>query len=227
MSIRILNRWKCLHAQKARFAGFCLTLLACVALCGMSAFGQAATGAEAGTGTIRGQVADPSGAVIPNATVVVMTTAGKVAGKTTSDAGGEYAIHGLPAGTYSVTATAPGFAAFAVPNIVVAAGQTHVVNPSLKIAVEQQEVQVQAENTTIGTSPDENASAVVIKGSDLNSLSDDPDELQDELSALAGPSAGPNGGDIYIDGFSGGQLPPKSSIREIRVNQNPFSAAHD
>jgi len=227
VSIRILNRWKCLRAQKARFAGICLTLLACVALCGMSAFGQAATATEAATGTIRGQVADPSGAVIPNATVVVMTTSGKVAGKTTSDAGGQYAIHGLPAGTYSVTATAPGFAAFAVPNIVVAAGQTHTVNPSLKIAVEQQEVQVQAENTTIGTSPDENASAVVIKGSDLNSLSDDPDELQDELSALAGPSAGPNGGDIYIDGFSGGQLPPKSSIREIRVNQNPFSAAYD
>ena len=30
-------------------------------------------------------------------------------------------------------------------------------------------------------------------------------------------------GEIYIDGFTGGQLPPKSSIREIRINQNPFS----
>ena len=48
-----------------------------------------------------------------------------------------------------------------------------------------------------------------------------------ELSALAGPSAGPNGGQIYVDGFTGGQLPPKSSIREIRVNQNPFSAQYD
>ena len=42
-----------------------------------------------------------------------------------------------------------------------------------------------------------------------------------------GPSAGPNGGQIYIDGFTGGQLPPKSSIREIRINQNPFSAEYD
>ena len=41
------------------------------------------------------------------------------------------------------------------------------------------------------------------------------------------PSAGPNGGEIYIDGFSGGQIPPKSSIREIIVNQNPFSAEFD
>ena len=45
--------------------------------------------------------------------------------------------------------------------------------------------------------------------------------------ALAGPAAGPNGGEIYIDGFEGGQLPPKSSILEVRVNQNPFSAEYD
>jgi hypothetical protein len=51
--------------------------------------------------------------------------------------------------------------------------------------------------------------------------------LQDELQALAGPAAGPNGGQIYIDGFEGGQIPPKSAILEIRVNQNPFSAEYD
>ena len=48
-----------------------------------------------------------------------------------------------------------------------------------------------------------------------------------DSQALAGPAAGPNGGQIYIDGFTGGQIPPKSSIREIRVNQNPFSAEFD
>ena len=67
----------------------------------------------------------------------------------------------------------------------------------------------------------------MISGKDLEALSDDPDELSSELSALAGPSAGPNGGQIYVDGFTGGQLPPKSSIREIRINQNPFSAQYD
>ena len=68
---------------------------------------------------------------------------------------------------------------------------------------------------------------MVVKGSDLDALSDDPTELQNELQALAGPAAGPNGGQIYIDGFEGGQIPPKSSILEIRVNQNPFSAEFD
>src|SRR5688572_18489953 len=41
------------------------------------------------------------------------------------------------------------------------------------------------------------------------------------------PSVGPNGGQIFIDGFTGGSLPSKDSIREIRINQNPFAAEND
>ncbi|HTX77800.1 MAG TPA: carboxypeptidase regulatory-like domain-containing protein, partial [Terracidiphilus sp.] len=190
-------------------------------------FAPAQGGGKSATGGIHGQVADPTGAVIPGATVVATTTAGKVAGKAISDGTGAYAIHGLEPGTYGVTATASGFARFEAPGIVVAAGQMRTVNAALQIAVQQQQVQVEAESNTVSTSPESNANAVVIKGSDLNALSDDPDELQNELEALAGPAAGPNGGQIYIDGFTGGQLPPKSSIREIRVNQNPFSAEYD
>ena len=69
--------------------------------------------------------------------------------------------------------------------------------------------------------------AIVLKGDDLEALPDDPDELAEALQALAGPSAGPSGGQIFIDGFSSGRLPPKESIREIRLNTNPFSAEHD
>ena len=179
------------------------------------------------TGGIHGQVADATGAVIPNAMVTATTTAGQIAGKATSNGVGSYTIRGLAPGTYSVSATASGFAAFAVPGIVVTAGQTKTVNATMQIEVQQQQVEVEAEANAVSTSPENNANAVVIQGQDLNALSDDPDELQNELEALAGPSAGPNGGQIYIDGFTGGQLPPKSSIREIRVNQNPFSAEYD
>ena len=77
------------------------------------------------------------------------------------------------------------------------------------------------------TDSSNNASAVVLRGADLDALSDNPDDLAADLSALAGPSAGPNGGSIFVDGFSGGQLPPKESIREIRINQNPFSPEYD
>ena len=67
----------------------------------------------------------------------------------------------------------------------------------------------------------------VLRSQDLDVLSDDPDDLQNDLMALAGPAAGPDGGQIFVDGFSNGQLPPKSSIREVRVNSNPFSAEFD
>ncbi len=158
---------------------------------------------------------------------MALTTSGQVAGKANADGLGAYTIHGLAPGTYSLTATANGFAEFEKPGIAVTAGQTRTVNATLAIEVQQQNVEVEAESNTVNTSPESNANAVVIKGDALNSLSDDPDELQNELEALAGPAAGPNGGQIYIDGFTGGQLPPKSSIREIRINQNPFSAEYD
>jgi len=67
----------------------------------------------------------------------------------------------------------------------------------------------------------------VISGKDLEALPDDPDELAAALQALAGPSMGPGGGQIFIDGFSGANMPPKESIREIRINQNPFAAEND
>ena len=79
----------------------------------------------------------------------------------------------------------------------------------------------------VDVSPTNNAGAITLIGSDLDALPDDPDELQTDLTALAGPSAGPNGGQFYIDGFTAGQLPPKSAIREIRINSNPFSAQYD
>ena len=112
--------------------------------------------------------------------------------------------------------------------IPLAAGQTKNVDIKMAIEEAQQQVVVSDEGAPqVSVEAGQNSNAIVLKGSDLDALSDDPDELQNELTALAGPSAGPNGGQIYIDGFTGGTLPPKSAIREIRINQNPFSAEFD
>ena len=106
--------------------------------------------------------------------------------------------------------------------------QTATANLILHVAAEKQEVTVQ-ENAgpAVSVDPSQNAGALVLRGTDLQALSDDPDDLQADLQALAGPSAGPSGGQIYIDGFTGGTLPSKDSIREIRINQNPFSPEYD
>src|SRR6266567_1741432 len=71
------------------------------------------------------------------------------------------------------------------------------------------------------------AATAVVAGADLQALSDNPDDLIDELIAIAGPGAGPGGASVFIDGFSSGQLSSRESIREIRINQNPFSAEYD
>ncbi|MGB0052050.1 MAG: carboxypeptidase regulatory-like domain-containing protein, partial [Terracidiphilus sp.] len=182
--------------------------------------------AAAQTATLHGQVQDPSGAVVPGA-AVSLTQTGQSPQQTKSGADGRYVFRSLAPGSYEITATAKGFAALSIPDVALTAGQTKELNLPLQIAVEQQEVLVTGENHGVSISPDQNASSMVIKGGDLDALSDDPTELQNELQALAGPAAGPNGGQIYIDGFEGGQIPPKSSILEIRVNQNPFSAEYD
>ncbi len=181
--------------------------------------------AGAQTGALRGAVVDPSGAVVPGASVTL--TLGDQILRSKSGGDGRYAFRSLAPGSYVVAVTAPGFAPLTIPNVAIAPGATKELNLSLSIAVEQQQVTVEGQNRGVGISPDQNSSAMVIKGGDLDALSDDPDELQSELQALAGPAAGPNGGQIYIDGFEGGQIPPKSSILEIRVNQNPFSAEFD
>jgi hypothetical protein len=187
----------------------------------------AATFAQTPSASLSGKVADQTGAVIPQATVTVTAAGGKPTTATT-DPGGAFAIHGLPPGTYSVTATAPGFAPFKKDGVTLTAGQNEVLNLPLQIQTQAEKVQVNGEpGASLDVSSSSNAGSLILKGKDLDALSDDPDELSSELQALAGPSAGPNGGQIYIDGFTGGQLPPKSAIREIRINQNPFSAQYD
>ena len=182
-------------------------------------------GQQATTGNLRGVVADPTGAIIPGASIVLSGN-GKTA-RTTSGGTGNYHFNGLPPGQYTIDTSIEGFTPYESKSVLIVAGTTKILNISMTIAAEQQQVHVSAESSSIDTSPESNASALVIKGKDLDALSDDPDELSSELQALAGPSAGPNGGQIYIDGFSGGQMPPKSSIREIIINQNPFSAEFD
>jgi hypothetical protein len=195
-----------------------------VLLCGLSA-GTLAV-AQATTGEVRGTVADPTGAVVHGAKLVLSSNSGTSV-SSVSGHDGSFHFAGVQPGKYSLAITAEGFAQATVDEIEVLPGKLLEQNVTLQLPVEQQQVEVTDGAIGVSTSADGNTSAIVIKGKDLDALSDDPDELQSELTALAGPAAGPNGAQIFIDGFTGGQLPPKSSIREIRINQNPFSAHYD
>jgi hypothetical protein len=182
--------------------------------------------AFAQTATLRGQVTDESGAVIPGAKVTLNGPSGAVK-RTVADHDGSYAFAGVPPGDYTVQASAPALSQAQAEKVALRAG-SQTLNLMLKVASISENVTVQdASGPAVSTDSSNNASAVVLRGADLEALSDDPDDLAADLAALAGPSAGPNGGSIFVDGFSGGQLPPKESIREIRVNQNPFSPEYD
>ncbi|MCU1235508.1 MAG: Cna domain protein, partial [Candidatus Solibacter sp.] len=182
--------------------------------------------AQPGTGTIRGTMTDDSGAIIPAANVT-LTGAKGVAKTAQTQADGTYVFQGVAPGQYNVKVAFPGFAPVN-KTVTVTPGGNVDVPIQMVVAAEKQEITVAEQaTTTLSVEPDNNATALVLRGEDLAALPDDPDDLSDALQALAGPGAGPNGGSIYIDGFSGGQLPPKESIREIRINQNPFSAEYD
>ncbi len=182
--------------------------------------------AQTPTGGLNGVITDPSGGVIAKAAVRLINAKGASL-DTTTNRDGFYEFKGLLPGTYTLKAVSKGFALFTQDNVQILAGQTKQLNIGLLIQIEEEKVEVTDSSTKVDVDPSNNAGTIVIKGKDLEALSDDPDELQSELQALAGPSAGPNGGQIYIDGFTAGQLPPKASIREIRINQNPFSSEYD
>src|SRR5712691_5038447 len=196
----------------------CFAALVFAAAFATSVFAQARA-------NLRGVISDEVGAAIVGATVTLTDASG--ASKTaTTNSDGAYTFTGLAPGKYKIHAIATGFAVSPDVDVDVATGRRDPVNISLKIAAIESQVKVNS-NAPLSTDSTNNANQTVISGRDLDALPDDPDELAAALQALAGPSIGPNGGQIFIDGFSGGNMPPKESIREIRINQNPFSADND
>jgi hypothetical protein len=177
-------------------------------------------------GTLEGQVTDPSGAAVPAAAVQVIGPDG--AGRSVqTDSEGRYHIAGLADGDYRVIVTSPGFARYQSASVRITAARPQIWDVRLQLQAEKQNVTVSDTGLELGVAASQSLGQIVLRGSDLDAFSDDAEDLANELQMLAGPSPGPDGGQIFIDGFSSGILPPKASIREIRVNQNPFSAEYD
>ena len=179
------------------------------------------------TGIVQGTVKDQTDGMIPGATVTLTDQQGKTTTVTTGE-NGVYQVRHLPPGLYSVFVTYSGLRQKGSVLLTVAPGHTATANISMAVQEQKQEVNVtEAVANQVSTDPVNNSSALVLRQEDLAALPDDPDDLQADLEALAGPSAGPGGNQIFVDGFTGGRLPPKSSLREIRINSNPFSAEFD
>ena len=105
-----------------------LAFVAAAALCSSALFAQQTLGG------ITGDVTDPSGSVIPNATVTLVDEQTSLTRTTTSNGAGTYSFVNLPIGSYTVTYGATGFESQKTPHITVQGNRTATLNVQLKIA---------------------------------------------------------------------------------------------
>jgi hypothetical protein len=135
-------------------------------------------GAQASTtGNLSGTVTDPTGAVVPNATLTLANPAVGASVTQHSNAQGEYGFSDLQVGTYNLTVTAPGFASTVMHNVVIDTGRTANLNPSLVAGGANDQVSVNASAEVLETTT--NTLAATIR----------PDAVQD--LPLSGRDASP------------------------------------
>jgi len=185
------------------------------------------TWAQQTTGALRGRIVDQLEAAIVNATVTVVGADGERSVVTNGE--GEYLITRLKPGKYVVRSIAPGFTLFEQADVEIIAGPPQTLDITLAVTVKEEVNVTPNASGALSTDTDNNASATVLSGSGLDVLPDDPDDLAGALRAMAGPVAGPSGTQFTVDGFTntGQPLPTRETIREVRINQNPFSAEND
>jgi|HubBroStandDraft_5_1064220.scaffolds.fasta_scaffold03469_4 Carboxypeptidase regulatory-like domain len=172
-------------------------------------------------GHLSGSVTDPTDAVIPGATVAVHSLKGGSDKTTTTDNIGRFQFQGLALGQYTVIITRDGFADFHGKFTLTPAKASANLDARLKIATAEEHVDVDTRSNTLD--PNNNPDGVTLNQQQVDTLPDDPGLLSQELQGLAGSTQA----QIYVDGFSGGTIPPKNMIREIRINQNAYSAKND
>jgi hypothetical protein len=104
---------------------------------------QAALFAQTGSGSITGTVVDKTGAVVPNAKVVVKNTATNALRDTTTNGAGDFGVPALQPGTYSISVTSAGMANYERTGIVLTQGNTvGLPTITMQIAATEQQVEV-------------------------------------------------------------------------------------
>jgi hypothetical protein len=191
---------------------FVITLLVCTCV------------AQQGSGLLKGSVTDQLGSLVVSATIVARDGKGAEK-KTTTNSTGNFEIRSLAPGYYDLQVVAFGFEPFRERQVEIKSGRTTSLDLQLSIAAVEQSVIV--DQTGVSTDADRNADALVLRDRELEALPNDPEALAAALQAMAGPSNGEQGAQVKVDGFSNGQIPPKEAIREVRINQNPYSAENE
>jgi hypothetical protein len=182
-------------------------------------------GAQPASGVaLTGVVADPTGAVLPRASIEVRTTTGVVA-QTTTDASGAFKVDRLPRGSYDVVVTFEGFQPTTV-HVVIGARAPPSLRVVLPLAGVTQEVTVSNEPPQVSIATASNRDAVT---ADDRTLADLPQFDQDFVATMSrfldSAAIGTGGVTLVVNGMEANGLGvTASAIKEIRINQNPYSA---
>ena len=105
----------------------------------------------ASSGALTVEVSDPSGAVIPNASVTVSNTATGQSRTEVTGSDGSFTFPLLPVGNYTVTISAAGFSTATVASVAINVTETHVLNQSLAVGSQTQSVEVHTETQAVQT----------------------------------------------------------------------------
>lgn len=161
-------------------------------------------------------IVDQTGAGIPGATVTVTLPGGAQPLTATSDERGLATVPDIPVGAVQLHVEFPGFLPTEMP-LTLRRGANNQ-NVELKIEGFQEEVVVQ--DTASTDDRRGNSMTTTLEQDEIDALPEDPDELQDYLTQLAGG----NGAIFQVNGFRGGRLPSRDEIRQIRLRTNSFAA---
>src|SRR5579863_4449765 len=141
-----------------------------------------------GTGALTGTVKDPSGAVIPNATVTLTSADTGQARTTMTGADGVYHFNLLPPGNYRVRIEASGFKPVDVPSVNVAVTETEVLDRNLDVGAQSQTVTVEGEVENIQTAS--SALGTVVNTRSMETLPLSTRNYTNLLAMTAGANAG-------------------------------------
>ncbi len=164
--------------------------------------------------TLRVTVRDETQSVLIHA-IVGLTDPSGVEKQVLVDDSGVATFTGLVPGSYQVRVEAESFHGYTVPFTVRRGNNTAVA--TLTVAI-REDIVVKEESAA---SRRDNGFTTTLTADDIAGLSDDPDEMADQLMQMAGPGA-----QIFVDGFRGGRLPPKDQIQQIRFQTNSYAAEY-
>jgi TonB family protein len=121
-----------------------------VALCVLLPVAALRLPAQYESGKFAGTIYDPSGAAIPNATIIVIDHVADTRDMTTSDAAGKFQFTGLPAGVYEFEVMKPGFKLYTVPTLTLDRGRDFTLDANLDVGSLDESIEVTGRRPTGG-----------------------------------------------------------------------------